>query len=360
MRLGIIALALSVAAAPLTAAPPPSPTPAPRVVLKKPIALKSLSKEQIKALGDNEPIEVAGKTTTKAQARAELAKHKATSDAWIKQQLAGDEGRFQKRSADYAAARKSKLDAENVKATAAVARLRQALEQAKTPTPAPSGKIPCTPKITSLSNGSNPIYPGMAAFLAGGGCFGNQQGSLRIEGQFQGGSLTNQISLWNDHLVIVAIPANVTGAPDQTALVSVVRADGTASNKLSVPFVANRELKRLKSNEVTVVCSFGADINDCDPVSGRTYDGGHGNTVDLSPDNGSDKVKIFLKNNWVLHSQEFVQGSWGFGGHGSKGAFPAGQSGNLDITYGFSVDPFSYVRSYSLIYAEGPAGVPHK
>ena len=359
MRLGIVALALSVAAAPLAAAAPPTPTPAPRLAIKKPIAVKSLSKEQIKALGDNDPVEIDGKVTTKAQIRADVLKHKATSEAWLAQQMAGAEGRFQKMSGDFGAAQKSKRDAENVKATAAVAKLRQVLEQAKTPTPAPSGKIPCTPKITSLSNGSNPIYPGMAAFLAGGGCFGSQQGTLRIEGQFQGGSLSNLISLWNDHLVIVSIPANVTGAPDQTALVSVVRADGTASNKLSVPFVANRELKRLKSNEVTVVCSYGADINDCDPSAGRTFDGVHANTLDLTSDHGTDKVKFSLKNGWVLHSQEFVTGNWGFGGHGSKGQFPVGQAAG-DITYPFTVDPASYIRFYSLVYIEGPVGVPYK
>jgi hypothetical protein len=360
MRLGIIVVALSVAAAPLATAAPPTPTPAPRLAIKKPVAVKSLSKEQLQALGDNDPVEIDGKTITKAQARADMLKLKPQADAWVRQKTAGAESRFQTRSGEFGAAQKTKLDAENVKATAAVARLRQSLEQAPTPTPKPEQKGPCTPHIASLSNGSNPVYPGMSAFLAGGSCFGGQQGTLKIEGQFPGGALKVMISLWKDNLVIVSIPANVSGAPDQTAMVSVVTADGKTSNKLNVPFVALRELRLLKSSDTTPVCSMGADINDCDPEQGRTFDGVHSNTIDLTDDHGLDKVKVFLKNGWVLHSEEFEVGNWGIGGGATSQFASVKGKSTADIGYGFHVHPFGYIRFYSLVYIEGPVGVSHK
>ena len=64
--------------------------------LKKPVVLRTLSKEQIKALPDNDPIDVDGKITTKAQVLAEIHKIKPQADAWVAQKASAAQARFQK------------------------------------------------------------------------------------------------------------------------------------------------------------------------------------------------------------------------------------------------------------------------
>ena len=330
-------------------------------LLKKPVALKTLSKEQIKALGDNDPIDVDGKVTTKAQALADLQRLKPQAEAWAAQKASASMAKFQKMSGDFAAGQKSRVDANNIRATAAAAQLRQAIEQQQKEDKKPP--TPCAgPHIASVSTGSNPIYPGMAAFLAGGACFGAQQGSgkLRFEWMSDGGSFTPPVTLWNDHLVMISIPDSLTGLREQDAHVSIVRSDGSTSNKITVHFTPLLEMKTLSAGDPTLipVCSMGADINDCDPVQGRTFDGVHSNTVDITDDHGTDKVKVSLKNGWVLRSREWEVGNWATGG-GATINFPVGVS-NADVTMGFHVHPFGYIRFYSIFFIEGPRGVSHK
>src|SRR5712692_6821908 len=242
---------------------------------RKPVALKSLTKEQIKALPDKEPIEIDGKVTTKTQIIADIQKVKPQADAWHAQQLSAAIGRFEKASSEFRARQKGKLEGDNIAAIAAVSKLRQEIEaedqkkQDKKPTPCAG------PHIVNVSVGSGAIYPGMAAFLAGGTCFGSQQGTLRIEGQFPGGALTPPISFWKDSLVIVAIPANISGVPDQRAYVRVVRANGASSNPVPVAFMGTRETKLLPAGDTIQICSSNALINDCSPTAGQTFDGVH-------------------------------------------------------------------------------------
>ena len=327
--------------------------------LKKPVVLKTLTKEQIRALPDIDPIDVNGKITTKAQALADLRKIKPQADAWAAQKASAALVRFQRTSADFAAAQKSRIESSNIRALAAVAQLRQSIEQK----PEDKKPTPCAgPHVASVSSGSGGIYPGMAAFLAGGACFGTQQGSgkLRIEWLSDGGAITPPVTLWNDHLVMVSIPDSLSGLREQDALVSVVRSDGSASNKTTVHFVPVLEMKALSAGDPALipVCSMGADINDCDPVPGRTFDGVHANAIDISPDVGTDKVKVSLKNGWVLREKEWEVGDWLAGG-GATLTYPVGAA-NTDVTMHFLVNPLGYIRYYAIFLIEGPKGVSHK
>ena len=133
---------------------------------KKPVDLKTLTAEQIKALPDNDPIDVGGRITTKAQALADLRKIKPEADAWVVQKTSAAAARFQKLSSDFAALQKSRIESNNIKSLAAVAALRQQVEQQKTDTK----PTPCAaPHLASVSSGSGGIYAGMAAFLASPG-----------------------------------------------------------------------------------------------------------------------------------------------------------------------------------------------
>ena len=83
-------------------------------------------------------------------------------------------------------------------------------------------------------------------------------------------------------------------------------------------------MKAISAGDPTLipVCSMGADINDCDPVQGRTFDGVHSNTIDICDDTGMDKVKVSLKNGWVLKSKEWEVGNWPAGG-GANITYPS-------------------------------------
>ena len=150
---GALLTALIFAGTPLDAAEVKS-----AVALKKPLVLKTLTKEQIKALPDTDPIDVDGKITTKSQALADLQKIKPQAEAWAAQKASAALARFQKTSADFAAGQRTRIDSNNIRALAAVAQLRQQVEQKtddKKPTPCPG------PHIASVSTGSSAIYPGM-------------------------------------------------------------------------------------------------------------------------------------------------------------------------------------------------------
>ena len=159
---------------------------------------------------------------------------------------------------------------------------------------------------------------------------------------------------------MVSIPDSLSGLREQDAMVSVVRSDGSASNKTTVHFVPILEMKTLSAGDAALipVCSMGADINDCDPVPGRTFDGAHSNTVDITDDTGTDKVKVSLKNGWVLRDKEWEVGHWLAGGDASL-TYPVGAS-NTDVTMSFFVHPFGYIRFYAIFLIEGPKGVSHK
>lgn len=328
-------------------------------VVKKPVVLKTLTKEQLKALPDNEPIDVDGKVTTKAQVRADILKIKPQADAWVAQKVSASLAKFQKVNGDFASGQKNRIESNNIRALAAVASLRQEFDQ-KTEDKKPT---PCgAPHIASVSTGSTAIYPGMAAFLAGGACFGPQQGNgkLRIEWLSDGGAYTPPVTLWNAQLVMVSIPDSLGGLREQDAHVSIVRSDGSSSNRMTVHFLPLLEMKTLSAGDSALVpvCSMGADINDCDPVSARTFDGAHANTLDLSDDSGTDKVRVALKNGWVLRDKEWEVGNWLTGG-GANLTYPVGSS-QTDVTMSFFVHPFGYIRFYSIFFIEGPKGVSHK
>lgn len=350
----VLAVALATGAAPLAAEPTPVAG-----ARKRPVVAKSLTREQIKALGDHEPVDVDGRVMTKGQAKQEIQKAKVQAEAWHQQQMATGQARLERVSAEFRAKEKARVETENIKAAASVAKLRQVLESPvkKEKTPTPCGN----PHIADVSTGSNAMYPGMSAFLAGGSCFGKQEGKLVIAWQLDGGTMNPppHISLWNDHLIVVSISPDVKGVRDQNVDVYVQTADGKNSNKVSVKFLAARDTKLLPSGDTIQICSSEADANDCDPTPGQTFDGVHANSIDFTPDYGVDRIKFNLKNGWKLHSKDWTFGEWLTGGTAGVGSFPVGQD-KADITINFRVHPIGYIRYHLWAYIEGPVGVKYK
>ena len=78
------------------------------------------------------------------------------------------------------------------------------------------------------------------AFSIEGICFGDQAGSIELIGQFPGGTLRPAFQEWTDDRIVAVMPA-LRGVPDQTAALTVVRADHTRSTARTVKFVATRE-----------------------------------------------------------------------------------------------------------------------
>ena len=78
------------------------------------------------------------------------------------------------------------------------------------------------------------------AFSIEGICFGNQAGSIELIGQFPGGTLHPAFQEWTDDRIVAVMPA-LRGVSDQTAALTVVRADHTRSTAHPVKFVATRE-----------------------------------------------------------------------------------------------------------------------
>lgn len=343
--LALIGLAL------VAVALPPFAQSATNPAIRKPVVASTLTMEQIRALGDNEPIEFQGRITTKAQVRADLMKFKPLADAWVQQRLGQSMGKLQKMNTDLETAHQTKIRAETMKAGALVAKIMQGVKKESPPPP-------CT--SPHLDQVFSPIISPGIPITAMGTCFGPQGGSIKFEGQFPGGALQPTVTAWGNKVVGTTIPYNLTKIADHKVWVSVTTQDGKTSNKVSVDYYGKRSVKLLKAGDTTPICSMAADANDCDPVDGRTFDAVHFNSIDLSNDQGTDKIKASLKNGWVLKEREFEANTWGLGGPlASPATLPMGKS-DFQQAISFAVQPATYLRFYTLLFIEGPEGVSHK
>lgn len=346
MRQRRSALWASIGVALLAAPPLFAQSAAGSAAVRKPVAASTLTRDQIRALGDDEPVEVQGRITTKAQMRAELARFKPQADAWAQQAAAESEGRLQQVRAELESVRKRKIGEEKARASATLAGLLAAKVQAE--------QI-CGPYLEQVF--STTIGPGVPV-TAVGTCFGSQKGTIRIEGQFPGGALLPDVTAWGDKAAGAVLPEGLTGIADHKVYISLTTPEGKTSNKVAVDFYATRDAKFLKAADTTPVCSLAADINDCDPVPGRTFDGIHGNIIGGSQ--GTDRVKATLKNGWTLKERVLSHSSWGLGtGTASFGNNPVGQS-NFDQRIDFSAPGATRLHLISRLIIEGPVGLPHE
>jgi hypothetical protein len=335
---------------------PTSPAAAQAQRVKAPVRFSALTKADLRKLGDNEPFEFQGKVTTKAALLAPLRNARAETDAELKIKLAEAASKLQTLKARSAAFHLQQLDRSKSLVTGALAKLRVV------PTPGPK-PTPCGSPVVSGVIG---LVTPNSDVLVLGHCFGTQQGTASLQGNF--GNVNLIVIEWHDGGIGLHIPSNLSGGPDQLgfegAQIVIATANGQHPPQAPrVDFHAAREQRILEAREVKTQCSFQADINNCDPTPGRTLDAAHSNTVDITSDTGSDTVSGSLKNGWVVVDQTITMTSKGnpiSPCEVSHDAIPAPPSSSFNIHYGFNVSPFQYCRTVVLLYAEGPVGTsPH-
>ena len=346
VALAVIALAFSFT--------PPATAQAPRV--KAPVPFSSLTKAQLQALGENDPIEFHGKVTTKGALLAPLKNARVEADAELKIKLAQSDSKLQTLKARSAALHVQMLDRSRSLISGELAKLRIA------PTPGPK-PTPCAGPVVAGVIG---LVTPNSDVLVLGHCFGTQQGSAALQGNF--GNVALIIIEWHDGGIGLHIPSNLSGAADQYGIEGaqiVVTTSGGQTPPVAprVDFKALRDHRVLEAHEVSTQCSIQADINNCDPTAGRTLDAAHSNTVDVTSDTGADTLSGNLKNGWVITDQQIT--------YTSKGNFispcavtfdpvPTTPTGNFSLHYHYDVSPFQYCRTVVLLYAEGPLGTsPH-
>ena len=79
-----------------------------------------------------------------------------------------------------------------------------------------------------------------ARFTIEGMCFGDQTGIVEAIGQFPGGNMHLVFERWTDREIVAFVPA-VSGSPDHTIALTVVRTDKTRSPAMQARFQASRQ-----------------------------------------------------------------------------------------------------------------------
>ena len=324
--------------------------------LKAPVKFSTLTKQQLARLGDNDPIEFHGKVTTKSALLAPLRNARAESDGEMRIKIAEATAKLGTLKARSATLHTQQLDRSKTLYAGAIAKLRIA------PTPAPK-PTPCAGPVVAGVIG---LVTPNSDVLVLGHCFGTQQGTASLQGNF--GNVSLIIIEWHDGGIGLHIPSSLSGGPDQLgfegAQIVVKTANGQSPPQAPrVDFHAAREQRVLEAHEVTTQCSIGADINNCDPTAGRTLDASHSNTVDITSDTATDTLTGNLKNGWVVVDQQvstISKGNFISPCATTAEPIPAGPTGNFKLHYHFDVSPFQYCRMVVLLYAEGPLGTsPH-
>jgi len=97
----------------------------------------------------------------------------------------------------------------------------------------------CLKHTAEISRVRGVITPN-GRFTIEGLCFGDQTGAIEAIGQFPGGKLRLVFERWSDNEITAFVPA-VSGAPDHSIALTVVRLDKMRSPALQARFVATRE-----------------------------------------------------------------------------------------------------------------------
>ena len=108
---------------------------------------------------------------------------------------------------------------------------------------------PCSESAPEIRAVKGSLTPGgMVTFE--GTCLGNSPGEVRMYGDFANGFVTLQVQMWADGGAAATVPADLAGVLDQTASISVLRADGQGSNARSAAFAAQRQTMQLPASLV--------------------------------------------------------------------------------------------------------------
>jgi hypothetical protein len=142
---------------------------------------------------------------------------------------------------------------------------------------------------------------------------GTQPGLLQLEGDFPGtgnapgGVATLQVESWTDQQVQASLPSGLRGAPDQTAHVLLMTADGRPSNTLDIQFVATRETIPLDGRMLQVTCS--SSTSDADLCFGNQagLGGSHMSVCCFNGVGGTDEYAIALANGWGFARLELTE-----------------------------------------------------
>lgn len=325
-----------------------------------PVKLKSLTKAQIAALPDDQPVETPTGILTKRQIKAKVALGKSQVAARLTQAEAADQARFRQFTQQRMQKYRGDITAANQTAEQALGDLKQkqpGLGAGALGTPLCMGP----PKV----EGTLGLFTPTATVVILGKCFGNAPGEVRLVGQFPGGALllNPKKGEWFSGFIGAVIPA-ISAVPDQTVQVVVKTAAGKQSNEWTVNFKAARATAIIiPGDKVEIHCGDASDSDDCDPVDGRTFDADHLNGLDFSSDDGWDSFSGGLKNGWVTidlkKEVETYSLSGGLGGDSKIQQFYGYSDGatSFNVKIKWTVVPGSFLGYWVKIWVEGPQGL---
>lgn len=248
------------------------------------------------------------------------------------------------------------------------------------------------PNITSVLL-NNVVEPG-ELILLGGTNFGSpdpnqSKGEVILQNvsYFPGFGFSVKLlnDFWSQGAVAVQLPKPFPTTPfgeligDQPVTLHIKRADGVVSNKFTVFFQAEREIKVLAHTDPAVTLISCGDDGNFDRCNGvidddespvfwqagaacfATLCGLHENSWGaVGDDEGSDQFQINLKNGWTLHdiSVGTIKTSTAEKLDGPEPSFPHGAT-SWSPQFSWSVTPNDRVGYQVTVFIKGPKGVPH-
>lgn len=115
-------------------------------------------------------------------------------------------------------------------------------------------------------------------------CFGDRPGHVEIIGQFPGGKLRPAFTAWDMTGVTIQMPADIRGAIDHAAAVTIVTAEGKVSTALQAQYVAARERVDVPDARWGPNAIFDAiDAGDIATYQNKAYRGTVAKTVRVNP-----------------------------------------------------------------------------
>lgn len=286
---------------------------------RRPVAgARSMNRAAFEALGDDDLVEVNGKSMSKRMVVSQVASLRANRAAM-------------RSSDDFDAVRESFTKRENAARDAANAPVLRKLAEMKgatttatvapevfsggivlkpvtpsAPAPAPASPATTSPQITGMLG---QFKPGNAVILFGSG-FGNGEGEVRMYGSFPNGYVKLAIDTWGPSGIGVFVP-QITGVLDQQITLKVVTKAGKYSNYRTAPFTATREVRKLKMSDFAKQeCRDAAFSTDKCTTVGTTgcsssVCGEHWVPVFGTAAKSTDRFAVTLKNSWTYESHAF-------------------------------------------------------
>jgi hypothetical protein len=330
-----------------------------------PVKLKNLTKAQIAALPDDQPVETPSGVQTKRQIKAKMASGKAQVAAKLAQAEAADQARFRQFAQQRMQRYRGDITAASQNAERALGDLKR-----KQPGPGAGALGPAAQGAASCigppsAEGTLGLFTPTATVVILGKCFGAAPGEVRLVGQFPGGALVlnPKQGEWFPGFIGAVIPS-ISAVPDQTVQVVVKTAAGKQSNEWTVNFKATRAVAIIiPGDKVEIHCGDASDSDDCDPSDGRTFDADHLNGLDVSSDDGWDSFSGGLKNGWVTVELKKHEASYelagGLGGTSKIQQFYGYSDGatSFNVKIKWTVVPGSFLGYWVKIWAEGPQGL---